>query len=149
MRLVILAIAMGVIAWAIARMAVTSGRTPLAVPWTVVLVAALVAIAALWLAWTVRQYRRGKNPGLSGLRAARTAVFAQACSYTGTIIAGAFSGYGLAIAIEWSHAPRREVAISAFVAALGGLVLVTAGLIAEHWCKDGGDGDDKRGSQPA
>ncbi|SEJ39456.1 DUF3180 domain-containing protein [Demequina mangrovi] len=144
-RLLLLAVVMGVVAWAVARMAVTSGSSPLSVPWTVLAVAAVVGVAVLWLGWTVRQYRKGRNPALSGLRAARTAVFAQACSYTGAIIAGAFAGYGLAIALEWSHAPRREVAISAFIAALGGLVLTVAGLVAEHWCKDGGDQDENKG----
>ncbi|WP_062516196.1 DUF3180 domain-containing protein [Demequina gelatinilytica] len=148
-RLVVLAAVMGLVAWAIARMAVASGSTPLAVPWTVLVVAGLVGVLVLWLGWAVRQYRRGKNPGLSGLRAARTAVLAQACAYTGSIIAGTFAGYGLAIALEWSHAPRREVAISAFVAVLGGLVLVVAALIAEHWCKDGRDDDNEGGSAPA
>ncbi|WP_062462118.1 DUF3180 domain-containing protein [Demequina soli] len=146
-RLTALAAVMGVVAWAIARMAVGSGSSPMSVPWTVLLVAGAGAVAALWLGWTVRRYRRGKNPGLSGMRAARTAVFAQACAYTGAIITGAFAGYGLAIADEWSHGPRRDVAISAFVAAAGGLVLVIAGLVAEHWCKDGGDDDS--GSRPA
>ncbi|WP_062292667.1 DUF3180 domain-containing protein [Demequina phytophila] len=144
-RLGVLAVIVGAVAWGVSLTAVNSGASPMAVPWTVAAIAVGVGLVALWLGWGVRQYRRGKNPGLSGLRAARTAVFAQACAYTGTILAGAFAGYGLAIALEWSHAPRREVAISALIAALGGLAMVVAALIAEHWCKD--DSSSEEGKQ--
>ncbi|MDN4475458.1 DUF3180 domain-containing protein [Demequina sp. SYSU T00192] len=148
-RLLVLAAIMGVVAWGVSRTAVNSGASPLSVPWTVLAIAVAVGVVVVWLGWTVRQYRRGKNPGLSGLRAARTAVFAQAAAYTGAIITGAFGGYGLAIAVEWSHSPRREVAISAFIAAVGGIVLVVAALLAEHWCKDDSSDDNEGGKAPA
>lgn len=146
-RLAIIAVVMAAVAWGITRLGLAAGRSPLAVPWTVVVVAGAGAALALAFGWSVRQYRAGHNPGLSAMRAARTAVFAQACAYTGSIIAGAFGGYALALALEWSHAPRREVAISALVAVAGGLVLAVAGLVAEHWCKH--DGGDREDSAPA
>ncbi len=149
-RLVVLAAIMGVVSWGVSRTAVNSGASPMSVPWTVIAIAVALAGVVVWLGWTVRQYRRGKNPGLSGLRAARTAVFAQAAAYTGAIMTGAFGGYGLAIAVEWSHGPRRDVAISAFIAAAGGLVVVVGALLAEHWCKDdGGNDENQGGSAPA
>ncbi len=144
-RLALIAGALGLIAWVLTRTMLTSGHSPLAVPWTVLAVSLAGAGLALAFAWSVRQYRRGKNPGLSALRAARTAVYAQASAYAGAIIAGAYAGYGFAIALEWSHEPRREVALSALVAAAGGLALTVAGLVAEHWCRaDDGDDENKR-----
>lgn len=146
-RLTLLAGVMGAVAWVLTRVLVGSGRSPLAVPWTVLVVAAAGAALALALGWSVRQYRKGKNPGLSAIRAARTAVYAQACAYAGAITAGAYAGYGFAIALEWSHGPRRDVAVSGLVAAAGGVALVVAGLVAEHWCR-ADDGDDDENKQP-
>ncbi|WP_296665975.1 DUF3180 domain-containing protein [Demequina sp.] len=146
-RLALLGALMAAVGWAITRMLVSAGRSPLPVPWTVLVVSVGAAVLALVLGWSVRQYRKGKNPGLTGLRAARTVVYAHACAYSGAIVGGAYAGYGLALALDWGHLPRREVAISALVAALGGLALVVAGLIAEHWCRD--DEQRDKGGAPA
>ena len=145
-RLALIGAVMAAVAWGLTRLLVTSGHTPLAVPWTVLLVAFAGGVLALGFGWSVRQYRKGRNPGLSPLRAARTVVYAQACAYAGVIIAGGYGGYGLALSLEWSHAPRRDVAISAFLAALGGLALAVAGAVAEHWCRD--DSHDEKNAKP-
>lgn len=135
------------LAWAVTRFAANDGYTPLPVPWSVTLVSLAGAVLALLFAWPVRQYLRGKQPGLSALRAARAAVYAQAAAYAGAVLIGGFGGYALGVAMEWSHAPRREVAISALIAAAGGLALVVCGAIAEHWCRTTGpsDGEEAAG----
>jgi H+/Cl- antiporter ClcA len=138
--------------WLITRIVVSRGATPLAVPWTVGLVCLIASATALVLAWSVRQYKRGNRPSLSGLNAARIAVFSQACAYAGAAVAGAYGGYAIALLDTWEHAPRRETAVSAMIAALAGLILLVAGVIAEHWCRtDRRDDDADRGataSQP-
>ncbi|WP_162197273.1 DUF3180 domain-containing protein [Demequina pelophila] len=144
-RLAGLAAGVGAVAWIITRVLVTSGHTPYPVPWSVLVVSGAAAVLAFALGWAVRQYRKGDNPGLNPLRAARTAVYAHACAYAGAILAGAYGGYGLSLALDWSHGPRREVAISGFVAALGGIALVIAGLWVEHWCRADDDDDHKGG----
>jgi hypothetical protein len=115
--------------------ALGDGYTPAAIPWTVPGICVIGGVLALVFAWPVRQYQQGKRPGLDGLRAARAAVFAQACAYAGTLLGGGFVGYALGVAAEWSHGPRRDVAISAAIAALAALALLAAGAIAEHWCR--------------
>ncbi|HZL81038.1 MAG TPA: DUF3180 family protein, partial [Demequina sp.] len=45
-----------------------------------------------------------------------------------------------------SHTPRREAAIAAGLAALGGAVMVAAGVIAERWCRIGPDDDNDEGT---
>jgi|GEM_PF-731054 len=150
-RLALIAAGAAVLAWAITRTALGSGYTPLPVPCSVAAVAVAAAAAALVVAWPVRQYQHGRRPGLDGLRAARAAGLALATAYAGSILAGSFGGYALGLAPEWGHAPRREVALSALVAAAGGVVMVVCGWIAEHWCRTQGPGDGQgqaRGPAP-
>lgn len=149
-RIGLVVVVAGLAGWLISRVAVSRGATPLGVPWTVELVCVVAATAALVLAWAVRQYKHGSRPNLDGLRAARTVVFAQACAYAGAAVAGVYGGYAISLLDSWQHAPRRETAISALIAVLGGLILLTAGVIAEHWCKtDPRDDDPDQGGTAA
>ena len=134
-RLVLIAAIALAAGWVLTRMALNGGYTPSPVPWTVPIISVLGGVLALIFAWPVRQYQQGKRPGLDGLRAARAAVFAQACAYAGVLLAGGFGGYAIGVAAEWAHEPRREVAISALIAVLGGVLLLAGGLVAEHWCR--------------
>lgn len=125
----------GVVTWLGGTLAQRMGIAPLQVPFTVAAVCVIVGVVTLWLAWAVRQYLAGKRPALDPLRAARTVVLAQASAYTGAMLAGAFLGYAIAIAANWEHVPRRELAIDAGIAALGALVLLGCGWVAERWCR--------------
>lgn len=132
-------------AWLGTRLWLGAGAQPMDVPWTVAAVCVVAAAMALVWGWTVRQYVRGDRPGLDALKAARIAVYAQACGLAGAATAGLFGGYALVWVAYWSHAPRREAAIAALVAALGGLALSLAGVVAERWCRYGGRDDDDNG----
>lgn len=123
------------LSWIITRIALDNGLTPESIPLTLPAVCLVAAVLALVFAWPVRQYQRGNRPNLDGLRAARAAVFAQACAYAGVLLGGGLLGYALGVAAEWGHGPRREVAISALIAALAAGALLAAGAIAEHWCR--------------
>lgn len=133
--------------WLVTRAMVGAGATPASVPWTVHVVAVAAAAVALWLGWQVRAYLKGNKPDLDGLRAARTAVYAQACAYVGAILIGAYGGYAIGLADMWGHDPRREVIVSALLASASALVLLTAGVIAENWCRnDRGSNDPSVGT---
>lgn len=147
-RIVLIVAVSGAAGWAVTRVLLGRGYTPLAVPWTVVLVCLVLAAATVVFAWAVRQYKLGKKPSLSGIRAARTVALAQASAYAGAVVAGVYGGYAIALLDMWGHAPRRETAISALVAVGGGLVLLAAGAVAEHWCKTDRHDDDPQGSSP-
>jgi hypothetical protein len=123
------------VGWLITRTYLGDGYTPATIPWTLPVICVAGGALALTFAWPVRQYQHGKRPGLDGLRAARAAVFAQACAYAGVLLGSGLLGYALGVAGEWSHGPRRDVAISAIIAALGAGVLLAAGVIAERWCR--------------
>lgn len=148
-RLALVGLCAVALAWLVTAVMTRGGATPEPVPWTVVLICALSAGIALWLGWQVRRYLNGDKPELDGMRAARTAVFAQACAYAGAILGGAFGGYALALLEDWSHAPRREVIISALIGALAGIVLLVAGAVSERWCRHTGDDDEGSESSQA
>ena len=133
--LAVLGLGAAALVWTVAMLGERAGISPVRVPWTVAAVCIIVGIVTLWLAWAVRQYLAGKRPGLDPLRAARTVVLAQASAYTGAMLGGAFLGYAIAMAANWSHLPRRELAIAAAIAAIGAFVLLACGVVAERWCR--------------
>ena len=133
-----------VLAWLITEVSVRSGATPATVPWTVHMVAIAAGGIAIWFGWQVRAYLKGDKPNLDGLRAARTAVFAQACAYVGAILVGAYVGYALGLADMWGHDPRREVIVSALLGGASALLMLFAGVVAENWCRDDHEGDNSR-----
>jgi len=141
LRLTVVGVAAAILGWVVTMMLTGSGATPLAVPWTVVVVCLVAGVAALWFGWQVRQYLNGDRPSLDGLRAARTVVFAQATAYVGVIVVGMCGGYALGLLEDWSHGPRREVIYSALLAAGAAAVMLIAGIVAERWCRHGDDGE--------
>lgn len=119
------------------------GTTPARVPWTTLIVGIVLSALVLWAAWSVRQFKLGKRKRLDPTRAMRTAMLAQACAYAGALLLGAYGGYAVALARDWSQEPRKELAIGAAIAALGGAVMIAAGGVAEWWCRiRPGDEDD-------
>lgn len=124
------------LAFAVLRLVEGRGGTLLPVPpiaWIVVLVIGAVVGA---LAWNVRQYARGKRPGFDVLLAARTVVLASASAYTGALLFGWYAAQVLLVvaAGDLDIAGRRDVAVTAGIAALAAVVLAVVGLVAERWC---------------
>lgn len=134
--------------WGVSTLALRGGASPVMVPWTTLLVGMVLGGVVLAAGWAVRQVRLGRRR-MDPRRAVRTAVLGQACAYAGALLAGVYVGYGSALLPDWSHAPRREAAIAAGLAALGGALMLVAGVIAERWCRIGPDDDDDQGSNGA
>ena len=148
-RLTTVGLAAAVLAWLLTLLMDRGGATPLAVPWSFDVVCVAAGAATLSFGWQVRQYLHGNRPNLDGLRAARTAVLAQATAYVGVIIAGAAAGYALGLIDDWGHEPRRAVIISALIAAAAALIMMVAGVVAERWCRHGGGTDDDPPQAPS
>nr|WP_255633354.1 DUF3180 domain-containing protein [Demequina sp. TTPB684] len=127
--------------WGGSMLALRGGATPILVPWTTLIVGIVLGGVVLAAGWTVRQVKLGRRR-MDPTRAVRTAVLGQACAYAGALLAGSYGGYAASLLPDWSHTPRREAAIAAGLAALGGLVMLVAGVIAEYWCRIGPDDDD-------
>lgn len=136
------------LAWLMTEVMTNRGASPEAVPWTAHVAVVVAGAFALWTGWQVREYLKGNKPSLDALRAARTAVYAQACAYLGAILTGAYGGYALGLMDQWSHEPRRAVVISALIGAASGLLLLIAGSISERWCRHDQQGDDPEAEGP-
>ncbi|WP_062203809.1 DUF3180 domain-containing protein [Demequina salsinemoris] len=134
------------LAWALGALLLGRGNPPVTVPLSLPLGCLIAGGIAIWTGWTVRSYQRGDRHHLAPLRALRTAAFAQACAYTGAVLGGVFGGYALSLLAYWDHAPRRQVAIEAFVAAGAALLMLVAGIVAERWCRIDDDSDDASGA---
>jgi len=123
------------------------GGTLLPVPpiaWVAVLVIGTVVGG---LAWNVRQYARGKRPGFDVLLAARTVVLASASAYTGALLFGWYAAQVLVVvaAGDLDIAGRRDVAVTAGIAAAAAVLLVVVALVAERWCEVPPPEDDEDG----
>ena len=133
------------VGWGGSTLALRGGASPVLVPWTTLIVGIVLGGVVLAAGWAVRQVRLGRRR-MDPTRAVRTAVLGQACAYAGALLAGGYGGYALTLLPDWSHTPRREAAIAAGLAALGGAVMVAAGVIAERWCRIGPDDDNDEGT---
>ena len=126
-----------------AFLALRGGEAPTRLPWTTLFVGIALGGAVLAAAWPIRQLKRGKRARIDPARAVKTAMLAQACAYAGALIGGMYGGFGAVLLRDWSHEPRREAAIAGGLAALGGLIMVAAGAVAEWWCRITGSSDDE------
>lgn len=137
-----------ILGWSGSALALRGGASPVLVPWTTLVVGVVLGGVVLAAGWAVRQVRLGRRR-MDPTRAVRTAVLGQASAYAGAVLAGVYSGYALTLLPDWSHVPRREAAIAAGLAALGGAVMLAAGVIAEWWCRIGPDDEDDPGADAA
>lgn len=148
-RLVAVTAASGLVVLALLRIAEARGHRLDAVPPLVTLVVAVMAAVVLGAGWNVRQYTRGKRPGLDPIVAARTVVLATAACYTGALLAGGYGAHVLAVLGDWGVAHRREIAVTAGLALLASVALAVAGAVVERWCEVRPPEDEPPGEAPA
>ena len=148
-RLVGVAVLSAGVAAAGLRIAESRGATLLPIPPLAWLLVLLIAAIVAGLGWNVRQYTRGKRPGLDVLIAARTVVLATASGYTGALLTGWYAAQVLVTLGDLQIDSRRDVAVSAAIAVGAAIVLAAVGLVVERWCEvrppdDDGDGPGSR-----
>ena len=134
-RLVVIAVLSAAVAAAGLRIAESRGATLLPIPVLAWLLVLLIAALVLGLGWNVRQYTRGKRPGLDVLVAARTVVLATASAYTGALLTGWYAAQVLVTLADLQFESRRDVAVSAAIAVGAAVVLAVVGLLVERWCE--------------
>lgn len=133
------------VAWAALRVAESQGASLLPVPLLSCAVLLVIAGVVLSLGWSVRQYTRGKRPGLDPLLAARTVVLATASAYTGALLTGWYVAHVLVALGDWEIEVRRDLVTSAGVATLCTVALAVVGLVVERWCEVRPRDDDEPG----
>ena len=134
-RLVGIALLATLVALAVLRIAESAGFVARPVPLLAPVAVALIAVGVLAAGWNVRQYTRGKRPGLDPIVAARTVVLATAACYTGALLTGWYGAQAIAVLGDWAIAGRREIVISAGIGLVAAVLLAVVGGVVERWCE--------------
>ena len=125
----------GLVVGFLVELAATAWGSPIIVP-PVTLPVALVLIAGILvvLAWPIRQATRGRaSRRVDPFRAMRIALLAKASSLSGTLLLGI--GLGIVVFIlTRSVVPAVASLWLAIGMALGAVILLVGGLVAEHFC---------------
>ena len=133
----------------LAELAIASSGLPIIIP-PISLGVTLVALGGVvvLLAWPVRRAVRATvKVHIDPFRAMRVAVLAKASAFSGALFAGA--GIGLLFyLLSRSVAPVASSLWLAVATAAGGLILLIAGLVAEHFCVLPPDDRDSEEQQP-
>ncbi|MFP5347254.1 MAG: DUF3180 domain-containing protein [Actinomycetes bacterium] len=146
--LLLLALVGAVLGWSVTRVLESAGSL-MPLPVTAIAAMVVIAVAVLAIGRPVRRWNRGdRSRPLDPLRAARTAVLAKAASHSGALLAGWYLGQGLTVAGDLEIEPRRERLLLAGLAVVAGVLMVTAGLVTERWCKLPPDDKDRTSPGP-
>jgi len=134
--LALVAAATGLLSFGVFAMLTRGGEL---VPRPPVLAGVLLVVMGglvLWLARPVRRYLLGRaTTSLDPLRAARTVVLAQAAALTGSAAAGWYAGQLVVVLTDLSLVANRSRILPLALLVGAGLVLATAGLVAQRWCR--------------
>ena len=144
LHLLVLALAGGVLAWLVQLGLAASGRPVVIPPTTLGVALALIGVVIVTMAWPVRRVAR-RRPGARGdpFYATRVVMLAKASSLAGALLGGAGVGV-LAYLLTRSVLPAVSSIAMAVIAAVGAILLLVAGLVAEHWCTIPPDDDDEQ-----
>jgi len=121
--------------WAALKLLARQGVYVPAVSWHQPFAIAVLAIAVTIAGLNVRAYMAGKKPKLSGVAAARIAVFAKSASLGGALFVGWY-GAAILLAVEnFNVESQQHRALWAAIAGVTSVVLIICALIAERNCQ--------------
>lgn len=145
--LVLLAVLGGGIAWFVETVMVASGQAVIVPPLTLGLALLLIGVIIVIMALPVRRVTRGEQKAhIDPFYATRVVVLAKASSLSGAILAGAGLGI-IGFLITRSVVPLGSVTV-ALTTAIGAIILLVAGLVAESMCAIPPADDEKPGNKP-
>ncbi|OUE29989.1 hypothetical protein BFL35_12225 [Clavibacter michiganensis] len=148
--LIALLIAGAAVGWFAENALLMSGQALLIPPLTLGATLLIVGIVLIALAWPIRQTTRGRRAGrVDPFRATRVVLLAKASALAGALLAGITGGV-LAFVLARPVLPGASSVGLAVAGTVGAVVLLVAGLVAEHWCTvPPDDRDDPRPGDPA
>jgi hypothetical protein len=148
--LIALLLAGAAVGWFAENALLMSGRALLIPPLTLGATLLIVGIVLLALARPIRRSTLGRAPGrVDPFRATRVVLLAKASALAGALLTGVTGGV-LAFVLARPVLPGASSVALAVAGTVGAVVLLVAGLVAEHWCTvPPGDRDDRRPGDPA
>jgi hypothetical protein len=121
-------------AWFLHVALTATGRAILIPPVTLAVALTLIGVIVIAMALPVRKVSRGvPNARIDPFYATRVVILAKASSLGGALLAGAGLATG-AYLLSRSVVPTTASVTLAFATAVGAIVLLVAGLVAEHMC---------------
>jgi hypothetical protein len=134
LHLVLLVAFGGVLTWLLETTLAASGRAVLIPPFTLAVALVLIGIMVVMMALPVRRVAR-RVPGatVDPFYATRVVIIAKASSLSGALLTGGGLGVGFYL-LSRAVLPAVGSITMAFGAALGAVVLLIAGLVAENMC---------------
>lgn len=148
LTLVLLTVLGGGSGWFLETAMVASGQPVVIPPFTLAFALVLIGVVIVLMALPVHRVARSKQSArIDPFYATRVVVLAKASSLSGALIAG--GGLGIAgFLLTRSVVPGVGSVTMAFATALGAVMLLIAGLVAEHMCSIPPDGDEEPDSKP-
>jgi len=155
-HLILLLVIGGVLMWFVETALAASGRAVLIPPFTLGVALLLIGVIVVLMALPVRRVaRRVPGSSVDPFYATRVVIIAKASSLAGALLAGAGLGIGFyllsrAVLPALGSAGANNT-VMAFATAIGAVVLLVGGLVAEHMCtippEDDSNGDPNKPSQ--
>lgn len=148
LHLVLLAALGAAVAWFLQTALAASGNAILIPPITLAFALALIGAIVVLMALPVRRVsRRVEGARVDPFYATRVVTLAKASSLSGALLGGA--GIGMtAYLVTRSVIPGVGSVTMALASAAGAVILLVAGLVAEHMCTIPPDDDDPREGRP-
>ena len=113
---------------------VSAGSTALVPPVSLPITLVGVAVLVVALAWPIRRAVKGTaKTRIDPFRAMRIAVLAKACSVSGALVTGMGAGIALFLVTRTVLPPAGTVWM-AVATAIGAVLLMIGGLVAEYFC---------------
>lgn len=144
LHLLVFAVLGVAVMWFVETALAASGHPVIIPPFTLAIALVLIGAIIVAMAWPVRRVSRGtKNARVDPFYATRVVMLAKACSLGGAILAG--GGLGIAgYLLSRSVVPGVGSVTMGIATAVGALILLVGGLVAEHWCTIPPDDDDEK-----
>jgi len=148
LHLVLLAVLGGGLAWFLETALAATGNAIVIPPVTLGAALLLIAVIIVLMALPVRPVSRGvPNARIDPFYATRVVLIAKASSLGGALLAGA--GFGIiAYLLSRSVLPGVGSMTMALASTVGAILLLTAGLIAEHMCSIPPDDENPQDKRP-
>ena len=134
--------------WFVETALAASGRPVIIPPFTLAVALVLIGVIIVVMAWPVRRVARGdRTKRVDPFYATRVVMLAKASSLGGALLAGA--GLGIAgYLLSRSVLPPVGSVTMAIATAVGAVLLLVGGLVAEHWCMIPPDDDSPDKKRP-
>lgn len=142
-HLVVLLLIGGMLLFFIESALAATGRPVLIPPITLGVALLLIGVIVIVMAVPVRRVaRRMPNATVDPFYATRVVIIAKASALAGALLAGAGLGVGIYL-LSRAVLPAVGSITMAFATALGAVVLLVGGLVAEHMCSIPPDDDNE------